>query len=246
MLPLFFVLLILAQTFSNGVESYRIFDEEHSINKRETEDPKFQHLFFIGCKGDDEIDGLKLSSIVDYAVSKMDITFKKSDDSKKTYEEYASALQKKMGGGDPHQVSVELKGTHTKEVLKEMTKALNMKSELIPQKLKDMIEMSVKRATGYDETEDNSFDSLLHVSKSDSSSQTEFAILEINKSEDSVQITSRYMSVKGEKVVDPTTEEKAKWTDKKWGKANIDSMEMSFMLTKYAIAAISKIIKSNQ
>jgi len=180
-----------------------------------------------------------LKSIVGYAVSKMNITFKLSDNPKKSFEDYSAALQKKLGGGDPYQVVRELSETKTEVVLDELYKAMHMPKDLIPEKLKEIIVMAAQKATGSLDTGVHGLSSLFYSKKEQFFSQAEFAVLKIFRNGDFLEIIPCYMYVKGEK-----TEERVVFINKSWGHATIEYRQMRFMLTKYDLSAIIRAIKN--
>ncbi len=179
-----------------------------------------------------------MENIVGYAVSKMNITFALSDDAKQSYQTYCAALQKKLGGGDPYQVSRELHESKTEAVIDLMYAVLPIVKELIPQRLKEIIEMAAQKSTGYLDTGVHDFTSLFHTKNEKSYSECEFAVMKVFRNADNLEITPFYMHVHGEEI-----EERTLWINKIWRKATIDYMQIKFMLTKYDIKAIIKAVK---
>ncbi len=173
-----------------------------------------------------------MENIVGYALSKMNITFKMNDDPKQAYQVYCSALQKKLGGGDPYQVSREWQELQTDMIIDSMFHAMEQGN--ITENLKEIITLAVQKATGYVDNKVHEFDSLFHCD----SLGCKFAAMKVFENGENLEITPFYITVKGEKI-----EESNLWSKKVWSKANFDYMQMKFVLTKYSIKAIIKAIK---
>jgi hypothetical protein len=195
---------------------------------------KYKHLVYIECNKKDIIDDESLENIVGYAISKMNITFKMSDDPKQAYQSYCSALQKKLGGGDPYQVSQEWKELKTESIIDFMFHALPMEQGNITENLKQIITLAAQKATGYVDNKIHEYDSLFHCD----SIGCKFAALKVFENGQNLEITPFYITVKGEKI-----EESNLWNKKVWSKANFDYMQIKFVLTKYSIKAIIKAIQ---
>jgi hypothetical protein len=168
----------------------------------------------------------------------MNITFTLSDDPKKSFETYSAALQKKLGGGDPYQVSRELHESNTEVVINLMYDVLPIERKLIPQRLKDIIEMAAQKSTGYLDVGIHGFNSIFHTKNEKSYSECEFAVMKIFRNADNLEITPFYIHVHGEEI-----EERTLWIKKIWRKATIDYKQIKFMLTKYDLKAIIKAVK---
>ncbi len=198
-----------------------------------------QHIIYVGCNENDTIDGEKLVSIIGYAFRKMNITFRLFSDAKQSYQFYCSALQKEMGSGESYSNSRELNSDDINQIIQGMYNLLPMKSELIPQKLKDIMRFAAAKASGYVDTGVHDFVSVFHSSNSKSTSESSFSVLKIFKNAENLEIIPAYMYVSGEKH-----EERILWINKSWSKAHITYSQEKFVITKSHIQEIIKSMKN--
>jgi hypothetical protein len=185
------------------------------------------------------IDGEKLVSIIGYAVTKMNITFRLFNDAKLSYQSYCTALQKEMGKGVSYSISRDLNTDNINVILQGMYNSLPMNPQLIPQKLKDIMGFAAGKASGHVDTKVHNFASLFHASNSKSFSESSFSVLKIFKNAENLEIIPAYMFVSGEKH-----KKRVLWIKKSWSKAHITYSQEKFVITKKHIQEIIKVIKN--
>lgn len=148
--------------------------------------------FFVGCKADDEIDGVKLESIIGYATKQID-NVGKGINEKDSYDKYCAALENKLGSPEPYHRSLSMRDCSKQRIVDSMWDLMPHKVE----EFKSKIEKVADYATGYVDMSVENMGHLIYRENEKSYAMVGFSVLKIFRSGDNLEIIPTYMHVKG-------------------------------------------------
>jgi hypothetical protein len=209
-------------------------------------------VVYVDCTEKDEIDSEKLSSIVDYAMSKIlenksnGIVSTKSDWSvwpfkrekpdvdTLRYIKFCDALEKKLGRYEPYHRSARLMDRSKERIIEGI-------SDLLPRKdgaFEKVIKHAADSAHQTFELPIKKLNEIIMRSHSQEFIFSEFIILKVFRSGDNLEITPCHMQIKSERS-------QGKFLNLDWAESvvNMEYEERKFILTKFMIKEIIKKLR---
>jgi hypothetical protein len=189
--------------------------------------------FFVRCKADDEIDGVKLESIIGYAIKQIDNVGKGTNE-KDSYNKYCDALKKKLGSPEPYYRSLSIRDCSKEKIVANMW-------DLMPHKIaefKSQIEKVADYAVGSVDMSVQNLGHLIYRENEKTYAMFGFSVLKIFRSGDNLEIIPSYMHVKGR-----MKESRFLIFSDSESEASIEYMHEKYILTEFDIKEIIEIEK---
>lgn len=199
----------------------------------------------MNCNENDQIDGEKIGTIVNYVIDVLKSSTEKKDyrdpdSGKEIYQKYTRALFEMFGSPDEYVKTLEIKEIKKEVIINEMTNLRPHETQKFEQTIEKVANRAIQvwQANEASETET---ENLQHKDEIDFN-LSETIVLKIYKSGDKLEIILCYIKIGVEK----TESRYLFFASKSNKKSYIEYKERKFFLSEYDIKEINSVVKRNK